>query len=199
METEKPQVLGISAYKCTIPASLFVFKKTREKHPHIKTLLGGGMFSDTHAVGSPSFDALLEYSEKFVDKIFVGQGENLFLSYLEGELPEEKRVYTLKDIDKKLLPFEETDIPDFSDLDLSKYPYLVGTSSASCQYKCSFCNARKFWGEYRTKAPKQVVREMHTLYRKYGHQLFFMTDSLLNPVITDLANEFINRDISLYY
>jgi len=32
-----------------------------------------------------------------------------------------------------------------------------------------------------------------------GHQLFFMTDSLMNPILTDLANELIRRDASLYY
>jgi hypothetical protein len=32
-----------------------------------------------------------------------------------------------------------------------------------------------------------------------GHQLFFMTDSLMNPILNDLANELINRNVSMYY
>ena len=40
---------------------------------------------------------------------------------------------------------------------------------------------------------------MIEMYKKYGHQLFFMTDALLNPIVTDLANEFIKSGVSLYY
>jgi hypothetical protein len=37
------------------------------------------------------------------------------------------------------------------------------------------------------------------LYKKYRCQIFYMADSLLNGVITDIANEFIRRDVSLYW
>ena len=37
------------------------------------------------------------------------------------------------------------------------------------------------------------------MYRTYGHQLFFMTDALLNPVISELATEVINSETALYY
>jgi radical SAM superfamily enzyme YgiQ (UPF0313 family) len=32
-----------------------------------------------------------------------------------------------------------------------------------------------------------------------GHQLFFFTDSLINPIIKDLANELLKANVSLYY
>jgi hypothetical protein len=199
LEEEKPDVVGVTAYKCTVPASMFVLKLTRQKYPHIKTLMGGGTFNETHAPDSPNFQALLDATAGCLDKIILGQGELLFLKYLWGELPESQRVYTKADIDGKILDFHEQELPDFSDLDMGKYPYLAATASASCKYGCSFCVARKVGGEYRAKNPIQTVDEMIIMYRKYGHQLFFMTDSLINPVVTDLANEFIKSGVSLYY
>jgi len=39
---------------------------------------------------------------------------------------------------------------------------------------------------------------MKQLHEKYGHRLFFMTDSLLNLVITDIADEIIKSGLSIY-
>ncbi|MCK4764923.1 MAG: radical SAM protein [Candidatus Aminicenantes bacterium] len=199
LEEEKPGVVGVTAYKCTIAASLFVLKLTKEKYPLVRTLMGGGTFNETHAPDSPNFEILLETSKDYLDKIILGQGEALFLKYLRGELPESQRVYTKKDNDGKILEFNELGVPDFSDLDLNKYPYLGATASAGCIHHCSFCVAKKLSGKYRSKDSRQTVEEMTGLYKKYGHQLFFMTDSLLNPVVTDLAGEFIKSGVSLYY
>jgi hypothetical protein len=199
LEEERPDVVGVTAYKCTVPASLFVLKLTKEKYPHIKTLMGGGTFNETHAPDSPNFQALLDTTASYLDKIILGQGELLFLKYLRGELPDSQRVYSKKDINGQYLDFEETTLPDFSDLDMSRYPYLAATASVSCPFQCSFCVAQKVAGKFRAKNPVQTVDEMTRLYKKYGNQLFFMTDSLLNPVVSDLANEMIKSGISLYY
>ncbi|UCH92159.1 MAG: radical SAM protein [Candidatus Aminicenantes bacterium] len=199
LDKEKPDVVGVTAYKCTIATSMFVLRLTKQRYPHIKTLMGGGTFNETHAPDSPNFKILLEATKDYLDKIILGQGEMLFLQYLRGELPETQRVYTKDDIGGKFLDFHEIDLPDFSDLDLSKYPYLGATASVSCPYQCSFCVTSKVAGKFRLKNPTQTVDEMIKMYKKYGHQLFFMTDSLLNPAATDLANEFVKSGISLYY
>ncbi len=199
IEEEKPGVLGLTAYKGTLPASMFVLKLVKERFPHIMTVMGGGIFADTHAVGTPNYEILLKETEPYLDKIIIGQGELLFLKLLEGKLPEDRRVLTRADINGKSLGFSEIDLPDYSDFDLQRYPYLVATGSASCLYQCSFCNAAKFWGEYRQKDVKQTVEDMTTLHKKYGNQLFFMTDSLLNPIATELARAFIRSDVAVYY
>ncbi|NOQ27795.1 MAG: radical SAM protein [Bacteroidales bacterium] len=195
----KPDILGATAYKCTIPSTFFVLKLAKNRYPQIKTIVGGGTFNESHAPDSPSFDAFLEYSESFLDKVIIGQGELLFLKYLKGELPEAQRVYSRQDIDGQILDFHQLENPDFSDLDLSIYPCMAASASASCIYNCSFCTAQKANGPYRKNTPEKVVESMTQLYKLHGHQLFFMTDSLINPVIQDLANEFIKSNISLYY
>ena len=196
---EKPDVIGASVFKGTLPSSLFVLKLAKKINPSIKTIIGGGTFNESHSPDSPSFDALLDISKDYLDKIIIGQGESLLYNYLEGNLDDSKRVYTYEDIGGKILSFEELELPDFSDLDLKVYPCLAATASSSCYFECSFCVAKKVNGPYRKNDPKVVVSQMKELSSKYGHQLFFMTDSLINPAITDLANEFIKSDVTLYY
>jgi hypothetical protein len=203
---EEPQVVGATVYKDTIAPTLFVLKRTKEKYPHIKTVIGGGIFADSHMMGSPNYERLLEVTKDYIDKIIIGEGELLFLKYLRGELPECQRVYTLADIDGEVLDLRHALPPDFSDLNIRKYSHLPGTASFSCKYKCSFCNEVNFRGKYRKRDIKETVDEMVHLYKKVelnnvntGHQLFFMTDSLINPIISDLADELIQRNVSLYY
>jgi hypothetical protein len=199
LECEKPDVVGITLYKATLPASLFVLKLVKETHPHIKTIVGGGIFADSHAVGTPNFETLLDISMDYLDNLFVGQGELLILKYLRGELPGSQRVYTIEDLKPETLAFEDINIPDFSDFNVYKYGYLAATGSISCQYQCSFCNETKYWGKFRKKKVSQTVAEMTRLSKIHKRQLFFMTDSLLNPVVTELANEIITQNTPLYY
>jgi radical SAM superfamily enzyme YgiQ (UPF0313 family) len=206
LEFEKPDVVGATVYRDNIAPTMFVLKLTRERYPHIKTVIGGGLFADSHMMGSPNFERLLEVTKDYIDNIFIGEGELLFLKYLQGELPGSQRVYTLADINGEVLDLKDAQPPDFSDLNMRKYSHLPGTASFSCKYKCSFCNEVKFRGKYRKRNIKETVDEMMALYKAVelnnvnsGHQLFFMTDSLMNPIIDPLAKELIKRNVSLYY
>jgi radical SAM superfamily enzyme YgiQ (UPF0313 family) len=206
LEFETPDVVGISVYKHTLAASLFVLKLTREKFPHIKTVIGGGLFADSHMVGTPNYTRLLELTKSYIDHIFIGEGEPLFLEYLAGRLPQSQRIYTGEDMNRGYLDLKGADIPDFSDLNIRKYSHLPATASFSCKYKCSFCNEVSFRGKYRERNIKETVDEMIKQYKQVelnnvnsGHQLFFFTDSLINPILPALSAELIKREVSLYY
>ena len=180
---EKPTVLGLSVYSDTLPASLFAFKLTRETYPHIKTVMGGGIFADQLAGGSKNMEIFLKKTEDYIDKIIIGEGEILFLKLLRNELPGSKRVYKLDDINWEILNLSSADVLDMSDFDLRSYPYIVSYTSRSCPFQCSFCSETIQWGKFRRKTGKQVHEELIKLYQKHGSQLFFFFFSLLNPVI----------------
>lgn len=200
LERYRPTVLGLSVCSGTLPATLFAFQLTREKYPHIKTVMGGGIFCDQLALGTPDFEILLEKTRDYIDKFVVGEGEVLLLKLLRGELREPRRVYWVGDNPEgNSLDLDSAEVPDFSDFELWHYPYLSAYTSRSCPYRCSFCSDTVMWGKYRKKKPAQVVDELSRLYRKYGYQLFMMSDLLLNPIVTDLANEFIKTGISIYW
>jgi hypothetical protein len=198
LEQEKPTVLGISVYTATVPASLFAFKLVKEKFPHIKTVMGGGIFCGDLDPGSPNYRFFLEKTP-FIDAIIIGEGEQLFLKYLRQELPGHRRVFTLEDVDSHLLDLDNASIPDFSDFDLRYYPNLAAYTSRSCPFQCSFCAEVVMWGKYRKKKTTKVVEELKTLSEKYRGQLFLMSDSVLNPIITPLAEALIKSDVSVYW
>lgn len=199
LETEKPSLLGISVHSCTLPASLFAFQLARKTYPGIRTVIGGGIFCDQLAKGTPNFDIFLEKTKHTIDHIIIGEGELLLLKLLQGELPQSQRVFTLNDLDRETLDLSSVQVPDFSDFELMHYPYLSAYASRSCPFQCSFCSDSLMWGKYRQKKAKQVVRELEQLSRQYHYQLFMLSDLLLNPIISELSREFIRSEVSVYW
>lgn len=199
LELEKPAVLGMSVYRGNVPTALFCFKKTKERYPHIQTVMGGGIFAQALVRGTPDFEYFLEKTKNYIDKIIIGEGELLFFKMLQGELPPSQRVFTLEDIAGETLDLSQAELPDFSDLDIQFYPNMASYSSRSCPFQCSFCTETVYWGKYRKKRSRQIVEELNRLHKKYGSQLFLMCDSLLNPVLQELSQEFIDSGSSLYW
>jgi hypothetical protein len=87
-----------------------------------------------------------------------------------------------------------------SDFDIQNdYPYLAAQASKSCPFQCSFCNVASFFRKYQEKDTTQTIAEMTNLTQKYGLQLFFMNDALLNTVATTLANGILKADFPGYW
>jgi radical SAM superfamily enzyme YgiQ (UPF0313 family) len=193
-----PTVLGLSVYNGSLPASLFAFKLAKEIYPEIKTVMGGGIFAETLAPGSPNMEFFLEKTP-YIDHIVVGEGEILLVKLLKGELAGTQRVFGIKDIAGEILDMASADIPDFSDLKVEAYPNLSSYASRSCPFQCSFCSEALQWGRFRKKGSRQIVAELTRLYQEHGSQLFLMGDSLLNPVIKELAKNFIESGIAIYW
>ncbi|MGE5343418.1 MAG: B12-binding domain-containing radical SAM protein [Candidatus Omnitrophota bacterium] len=197
LEKETPDVLGVSTTVGTLPATMVACEVTKRKYPHIMTVMGGCLFSwSLHQ--SPDFDVLLE-KVPYIDKIIIGEGEQLFLKLLQGELPASQRVYSLQDIDGKELDISQATIPDLSDFDLQAYPYLVASGSIGCSFQCGFCNFPSLYGKYRKKEAKRIVDEMTALYRAYKSQIFFMSDLLINPILPELSTELLKSERMFYW
>jgi radical SAM superfamily enzyme YgiQ (UPF0313 family) len=199
LEEEKPDVIGFSAFAGSLPASLYACRLVKQKYPHIKTVLGGQVFSDQLMVGTPDFDFFMEKTKEYVDCVIVGEGEQLFLSWLEGKLPASQRSYTLKDISNFAVDLDKVDTPDYSDFDLSYYPHIAVYGSRSCPYQCSFCSETVYWGKYRKKKIQHLVEEFKRLYKLYSSQLFLLTDSLLNPTVSELARAVFESGFCFYW
>jgi radical SAM superfamily enzyme YgiQ (UPF0313 family) len=198
LEESMPDVLGVSVYSDTLPASLFAFQLAKETYPGIRTVMGGGIFASDLAPGTRNMSFVLEKAP-YIDQVIIGEGENLFLHYLENRLPQAQRVVTIKDIGDTLLDLSSAPIPDFSDFDLVHYPYLTSSTSRSCPFQCKFCAETMHWGKFRKKSADRVVEELLTLYRAYGRQLFLMSDSLLNPMVMELSEKLIEQEVSIYW
>jgi radical SAM superfamily enzyme YgiQ (UPF0313 family) len=199
LDRENPAVLGLSVYSGTLPASLFIFKLVKENYPQIRCVMGGGVFADQLCETGPNFAYFLETAGDYIDTIIIGEGERLFHRWLKGAVPPGQRILTRRDLDGGMLELSSAPLPALGDFPLEKYPYMVSYTSRSCPFQCSFCSETLQWGKYRLKKPQQVVTELKALYQAHGNQLFLLCDSLINPVITPLAREFVHQDLSLYW
>ncbi|MCP4147219.1 MAG: radical SAM protein [bacterium] len=199
IDEEKPDIFGLTVYNHTLPASLFAFKRLKEMYPHIQTVMGGGIFMWQLPLGSSELEFFLEKTKDSIDKVFIGEGQDLFYKYLEGELPLSQRVYTLKDIGMKRLDFTMVGFPDHKGLHVEQYPYLAGYASSSCPFECRFCTIKLYYGEFRSKNYSQVLEELLYLYDKFGKQVILLMDALVNPMINELSEEFLKHETALYW
>lgn len=199
LEREKPTVLGLSVYGDTLAASMLGFKLAKKWNPSTKTVMGGGIFADQLAPGSPNLEFFVEKSGDYIDKIIIGEGEDLLLKFLRGQLDQTGKVVGLPDIDGHTVDLSRVDVPDFSDFDLLHYPHLGHYGARSCPFQCTFCSETINWGKYRKKKISQLVKEFIELYNRHSYQLFLLTDSTLNPIVSDLSGELIKAGVSIYW
>lgn len=199
IEEEDMKVLGLSIYSDTLPASLFAFRLVKKLRPDVITVMGGGIFSEPLSIGSDNYNYFLENTVDYIDKILVGEGELLWLRFLEGKLDPDKRVYTLDDLAGETLDISELEVPNYDDLHIDQYLHLSTFASRSCIFQCSFCSESNLWGKYRKKSPEKVMKELVFMNEKYGTQLFLLGDSLLNPVINGLSIEMKKVDTEIYW
>ncbi len=118
--------------------------------------------------------------------------------YLMGELPLNK-VYMLEDINFELIDLNTLNVPNYEDYNLQEYPTIAASVSRGCIFKCSFCAETQFWKEYHRKEVQKAVDELTELYEKYGRRLFVLTDCLINPLVTQLAEELIQQKKDFYW
>jgi hypothetical protein len=92
VKEEKPEVLGFFVSGGGIAASMYGFRVVKECFPRIMTVLGGSVFTDYLKKDTKDFDQFLS-RVSYIDKILIGDGEALLLQLLQGQLPDEQRVF----------------------------------------------------------------------------------------------------------
>ena len=190
-------VVGVSAYTTSLASSLFIIGWVKRRHPHIRTVIGGGVFADDLALGSENLDTLLrDYPD--VDHVIVGEGELLLLALLRGELSG-KRLIGIADIGGATLNMRDVPTPDFTDVKAADYFHLTIEGARSCPFQCSFCSETVQWGEYRKKPPELLVTQVLDLARRYRNNAFFLGDSLMNPYLHAFARELLRRPERVLY
>jgi hypothetical protein len=190
-------VVGTSTYSTSLGPSLFLLKKLKQMYPHLKTVMGGGIFADDLALGSDNLDTLIG-NYHYVDHVVLGEGELLFLKLLQGEFAQ-KRVISISDLKGTTLQMQDVPSPDFSDLKMDNYYHLTIEGARSCPFQCSFCSETIQWGDYRKKPMDLFARQVVELAEKNGNNSFFMGDSLMNPYILQFSKELLERKADILY
>ncbi len=120
------------------------------KKDYKKIVMIGGI----HASGIP------EEALKYADHVVVGEGENIIVDLVEGNI-KEKIVYAppIEDINK--IPF-----PDYSILKTPCNAANVMTSRG-CPFSCIFCTTSRMFHPYRYRTPDNVIKELE-MYKRMG-------------------------------
>jgi radical SAM superfamily enzyme YgiQ (UPF0313 family) len=190
-------LVGASSYTTSLASSLFILNKVKHAHPHVTTVMGGGVFADDLALESDNLETLVnEYPE--IDHIILGEGELLFLKLLEGELSH-LRVISIANLKGVTLNMRDVPLPDFSDLNFDNYYHLTIEGARSCPFQCSFCSETIQWGDYRKKPIDIFVQQVIDLAERYRNNSFFMGDSLMNPYIMQFSSELLKTDKKIIY
>jgi radical SAM superfamily enzyme YgiQ (UPF0313 family) len=189
--------VGTSTYTTSLASSLFILKHIKEKNPRIKCIMGGGVFADDLALGSDNLQTLID-EYPYVDHMILGEGEQLLLALLQGDLAH-KRVISISDLENATLNMKDVPSPDFSDFEMDHYFHLTIEGARSCPFQCSFCSETIQWGDYRKKPMDRFASQVISLAENYNNNAFFFGDSLMNPYIVQFARELIKQNGQVLY
>jgi radical SAM superfamily enzyme YgiQ (UPF0313 family) len=196
---EDIQIFGLSIYGDTLAASLYTARIVKKKKPSAIIIIGGGIFAEPLSVETLNFNIFIDETKGIIDYIIVGEGERLVLALLKGELNSENRVFTLEDLNKVPVDLKTLNTPCYEGIDINRYFHLSTFASRSCIFQCSFCSESNLWGIYRKKTSQQVAKEFTHLNTQYSYQVILLGDSLLNPIINDLAKEMESLKPRIYW
>lgn len=137
-----------------------------------------------HIAGGTHATSAYEEVGKYVDHVFLGEGEEKLIDCIKNGFKEKYIKCEMTDIEK--LPF-----PDYEIIDMERYTSGNNRSmvdnkksatvqaSRGCPYKCTFCAAHTVHGrKMRLRKVEDVVAEIKYLYDTYQVNLIIIEDDL---------------------
>ncbi|WP_114778207.1 B12-binding domain-containing radical SAM protein [Botryobacter ruber] len=225
LQAVKPDVVGFSVpFPGNLYGGLLLAKHIKEKHPHIKTLMGGGYpNTELRDLREPRIF-------KYIDFITLDDGEGPWLKlleYLQGQRPLDflQRTFLLQDgsvefvngcLDKDI-PHTEVGTPDYSDLPLQDYLSVIDvinpmhrlwsdgrwnklTVAHGCYWKrCSFCDITlDYISRYEAAPATLLVDRIEQIIAQTGQTGFHFVDEAAPPAaLRDLALELLRRGVKI--
>jgi radical SAM superfamily enzyme YgiQ (UPF0313 family) len=177
---EKPDILGLSCYVWNIEKILKVARIIKKKNPQIKIILGGPEVS-------PRAEELLK-TEKSIDVIVRGEGEETFLRLVESLIYDKNKLPSIKGISyrnqKKIIT--NLSMPLLNNVDLVPSPYLSGLinlknisevpieTMRGCPYRCHYCYEHKDYNKVRYFSQGRVDKELKWVLSSKPSSVFIL-------------------------
>ena len=183
-----PRYVASGAMTATVGDAVKVLETAKAINPETATILGG-----VH----PSFmyEEILQTSAA-VDFIVIGEGEEplrrLLLALERGEGPaavagiayrEGGRIKVtpkaplIEDLDALTPAWDLVEWPLYSYFIIPDSRFAAISTSRGCSHDCAFCSQQQFWQKsWRARDPLKVVEEVAQLHRRYGVNVFLVTD-----------------------
>lgn len=200
----------ITSLTPTANRALEISRDIKTTTPDVKIILGGQHFS--------FFPKETLSQNSFIDAVVIGEGEVTLLELLEAynnnrdlsdvagiafqaqnEIVLTKKRDPIENID--LLPFPKRNI--FNE---KKYGFHFKNAaqivtSRGCNYHCTFCSPKKFWGKWRSRSAPNVVEELKILVNNgYDTTFFVDIDFAVNAErIKDICEGILEAEIKLQW
>jgi ribosomal peptide maturation radical SAM protein 1 len=199
-------LVGFSICHCQFSSTLYFIDRIKKQHPDLPVVVGGSMFAGEairellrvfpqidFAVNGEGEQALSRLADCL--KQASNHAEILRIPGLAAKPPDYQRGAITRSQLKDLTELPPPDYDEYFTLLQSMapqkafFPTLPAEISRGCWWKkspvgkrytgCTFCNLNLQWDGYRTKAPRQVVREIDLLTDKYQTLSVAFMDNLI--------------------
>jgi len=201
-----PDIVGCTMLESTFPSALAVLQTAKNINSQIITLLGGPGPLMGDQIEHGNLQRIIDRCS-WVDTIIYGEGEILFENYLKKAF-DNKKIIGIEDLkniknasNPSALLVDINKLPklNLEDLETERYLWLSTFTSRGCPFRCTFCFESSFWRRFRTKDIKKVLDELKDLSTLYKNNKFYLSDSLANPTINDLAMHSKNSGVNYEY
>jgi len=203
LQKENPSAVGISMFTFNRKRCYELAKIVKETCPKTVILAGGP--HPTHLAGEvfkdcPQLDAIVRGEGEvpmleIARRIAAGDDWRKSPSLILRDGTMTPVADPIADLDALPLPAEYFDADYFDDT--TQLSYL--STSRGCPSDCSFCNTPEYWGKkIRFRSPPNVMREVNSLWRKYGlTYLNFRDDTFTadKPRVLDICRTIGESDI----
>ena len=189
IETEKPDVVGTTAFTAGIVEALKVLKLAKEIDPRITTIIG-----NVHP--TYCYDEILTAKDNPVDYIVMGEGEETVVELMNcltrnGDpvkvrslafVRDNKVMVTpprpfIDDLDSLPMAWDLVDWPIYHYKPMKDSVLAIVSTSRGCSQKCSFCSQQLFWKrQWRGRSAEHVVAELEHLRDTYGVNVVMFAD-----------------------
>ena len=160
----RPDIIAFSSLTARINETYSLADRFREQG--IKVVIGGLHVS-----------ALPNEATKFADCVIQGEGEiiweTLLLDYENNKL---KPLYSSLSNSDYTFHFNDSKIPKYELLDISKYNRLTIQTTRGCPLHCSFCAASRTISSYKKKPIAQIERELDKILEVWDRPFIELAD-----------------------
>lgn len=193
IQTEHPDVIGISCYTDSRHNTFATANLIKSLRPECKIIIGGAHVT---AMGGRILNTAPD-----VDVLCIGEGERTMVEFCKalesgGDLSKVAGIVYRKDNEIITTPprhfienLDEIPFPDYEGLDIHQYrvwvfsflygkPYAQLISARGCPYGCIYCATSNFWKKCRMRSPDNVLDEVQWLKERYGFKNFNFADDL---------------------
>jgi len=161
---ERPDIIAFSSLTARINETYSLADRFTKQG--IKVVIGGLHVS-----------ALPKEAMKFADSVIQGEGEIIWETLLSDyENNKLKPLYSSLSNSDYTFHFNDSKIPKYELLDISKYNRLTIQTTRGCPLHCSFCAASRTISSYKKKPIAQIERELNKIFEVWERPFIELAD-----------------------